>query len=204
MTNPDAAPVHRRSIELESHELPDALRVVGRLRDTRPWAEGTWAAVVHDMELAVTVRTPDLTILEAEATMHAFPHTECADIAPRFGELVGVSIAAGYTRAVRERFGGVLGCSHLVELVRALGPAVIQSAVSARHRSAGDTPVVAAAPTGSSPWLRNSCHLWAEGGIGEQKLDAGWRPGLTAYPAPTLEQWLDDPTVRRPPSGTGT
>jgi hypothetical protein len=45
--------------------------------------------------------------------------------------------------------------------------------------------------------LRNSCHIWAEGGIGEQKLDAGWRPGLTGYPAPTLEQWLDDPTARR-------
>ncbi len=110
---------------------------------------------------------------------------------------MGVAIGAGYTRVVRERFGGVSGCSHLVELVRALGPAAIQSAVSTRHRSAGDTPVVAASPTGSSPWLRNSCHIWAEAGIGEQKLDAGWRPGLTAYPAPTLEQWLDDPTVRR-------
>ncbi len=204
MTNAHDVPAHRRTLEFESTELPDALRVVGRLRDTRPWAEGTWAAVVHDMELAVTVSTPDLTIVEAEATMHAFPHTECTDIAPRFTELVGVRIGAGYTRAVRERFGGVSGCSHLVELVRALGPTVIQSAVSTRHRSAGETPVVAAAPTGSSPWLRNSCHIWSEGGIGEQKVDAGWRPGLTGYPAPTLEQWLDDPTVRRPPSGTGT
>jgi Protein of unknown function (DUF2889) len=192
--------VHRRTLEFESHTDGEQLRVVGRLRDSRPWAEGTWAAVVHDMELRVTVRTPDLVITEAEAHMHTFPHTECADIAPAFAGLVGVPVARGYTRALRERFGGVSGCSHLVELARALGPAVLQSVVSNRHRADDGAPTAAAAPTGSSPWLQNSCHIWAEDGIGEQKIAAGWRPGLSAYPAPTLETWLADPTVRRNPA----
>jgi len=35
---------------------------------------------------------------------------------------------------------------------------------------------------GSSPWTRNTCHIWAEDGIADQKLAAGWRP--SGVPAP--------------------
>ena len=46
--------------------------VVGRLRDSRPWADDTRSiATVHDMELRVTVRVEDLTITEATADMLA-------------------------------------------------------------------------------------------------------------------------------------
>ena len=33
------------------------------------------------------------------------------------------------------------------------------------------------ADTGS-PWARDSCHIWAADGVAEQKLAAGWRPGV--------------------------
>jgi hypothetical protein len=40
---------------------------------------------------------------------------------------------------------------------------------------------------GTSPLaIRNSCHVWAEDGVAEQKLALGWQPGTDAYPAPTL------------------
>jgi hypothetical protein len=35
-------------------------------------------------------------------------------------------------------------------------------------------------------WLTNTCHLWAEGGIGLEKVAIGWRPGNDEYPAPSL------------------
>ncbi len=38
-----------------------------------------------------------------------------------------------------------------------------------------------------SPWARDSCHIWAEGGVADQKLAAGWRPGVGAYPSHPLE-----------------
>jgi hypothetical protein len=44
--------------------------------------------------------------------------------------------------------------------------------------------------TSNVPWARNSCHVWAEGGVAEQKLAAGWRPGRGTYPAPPLEDIL--------------
>ena len=37
---------------------------------------------------------------------------------------------------------------------------------------------------GGVQWLTNTCHLWAEGGIGQQKVAAGWRPAKDDLPGP--------------------
>jgi hypothetical protein len=183
-----AVPVHRRSIEYEAFEVDGVLTVVGKLRDSRPWAQSPDIERVHDMELRVTVRLADFTITDADAVMHTFPHFECPAIVEAFRGLVGLSVARGYTRAVQERFGGVSGCTHLEHLARSLGPVVIQAATStmARSRTEG-RPGLGAAETGTSPLaIRNSCHVWAEDGIAEQKLALGWQPGRDDYPAPAL------------------
>ena len=78
-------PLHRRSIEYEAFEVGDELVVVGRLRDTRPWADDEASiTTVHEMELRVSVRIADLTITEARARMHTFPHAECPGIVGAF------------------------------------------------------------------------------------------------------------------------
>ena len=180
--------LHRRSIDYQAFDRGDQLGVVGRLRDTRPWADGDDSvSIVHDMELRVTVRMADMTITEASAVMHTFPHTECPGIVSAFAGLVGISISRGYTRQVQARFGGPRGCTHLEQLARSLGPLVIQAMTSRRARavSLGEAPDLLSGP--DSPWARNSCHVWAEGGIADQKLAAGWRPGTGAYPAPPLQ-----------------
>ncbi len=182
-------PVHRRSLEYEAFEVDDGLRVVGRLRDRRPWAEGgRGVALVHDIELRVTVRTDDLTITAAEAELRTYPHTECPAIAPAFAGLVGLSVARGFTREVQQRFGGPRGCTHLDQLARSLGPVVIQAVTSSRAKavSTGELPDLL---TGRrTPWARDSCHIWAEGGIAEQKLAAGWHPGVGPYPSLPLDE----------------
>ena len=190
-------PLHRRAIDFEVFGVDDDLVVVGRLRDTRPWAEdGSAVATVHDMELRVRVRTTDLAIVGAEAEMHAFPHTECPVIEAAFAGLVGLSVARGYTRAVQERFGGPKGCTHLEQLARALGPVVIQAVTSRRALSVSrgeSDDLLAGAGTSGSPWARDSCHVWAEGGPADQKLAAGWRPGVGPYPAPAVVTFLERP-----------
>ena len=181
-------PVHRRSIEYEAFDAGEALVVVGTLRDTRPWVEDPAVERVHDMELRVKVGLADFTITDADAVMHTFPHAECPAIVAAFRGLVGLSVARGYTRAVQQRFGGVLGCTHLEHLARSLGPMVVQAATShmAWARPAR-RPDPGQAETGSTPLaIRNSCHIWAEDGIAEQKLALGWQPGRDEYPAPAL------------------
>lgn len=173
-------PIHRRTIEIEAFEEGDFLHVTCRLRDTRPYS----GRVVHDLSLSLGV-DQTLTVTSAEATMAAHPHVECTEILPKFDELVGLSVARGYTRAVQERFIGVKGCSHLEFMARAMGPAIVQAMATTRAKQreaalqSGEESVFTV-----NPFMPNSCHIWAEGGAAEQKIAAGWRPGVDGYPAP--------------------
>jgi hypothetical protein len=137
------------------------------------------------MELGIVVNRADLVIADAQATMHAFPHAECTSIEPVFADLIGLSVSRGYTSAVQDRFGRQRGCSHLEFLARALGPVVIQSITSsaAHRRHLGDGTEVMG--EGGLNFLTNTCHVWAEGGPGLEKLSLGWRPAHGEYPAPS-------------------
>jgi hypothetical protein len=183
----EAVPLHRRSVEFEAFDGGETIVVVGTLRDSRPWAEdGSAVRTVHDMELKVTVRVEDLTIIAASAVMHTFPHAECPGITEAFAGLAGLSVARGYTRAVQSRFGGPKGCTHLEQLARSLGPVVVQAITSRRARAVALGEQADLISGAGSPWARDSCHIWAEGGVADQKLQAGWRPGIGPYPAPAL------------------
>ena len=188
----DRVPSHRRTIEFDAYDEGDSLSVTGRLRDERPWAADTDRVEhVHDMDLDVTVRKDDLTITAASATMVRFPHAECPSITGAFEDLVGLCISRGYTRAVQERFGGARGCTHLEQLARTIGPVVIQAMTSNRARDRDWQHLDATPSARPTLFPRNTCHIWAEGGVAEQKLEAGWRPGERAgYPAPPVAVFL--------------
>jgi hypothetical protein len=83
-------------------------------------------------------------------------------------------------------FGGPLGCTHLEQLARSLGPVVVQAVTSRRALAMRRGQVEDLLADTGSPWARDSCHVWATDGIAEQKLAAGWRPGVGAYPSPAV------------------
>lgn len=162
--------------------------MVGRLRDERPWAAGTGQVEhVHDMVLEVAVRRSDLTVTAARAEMRRFPHHECPQIEDAFSGLVGLSVARGYNRAVQERFGRSLGCTHLELLARLVGSAVVQAVPSSTLRRQGSEEAGSLLAGAGATWLSDTCHVWRTSGPGPQKLAIGWRPGSTSYPAPPLE-----------------
>jgi Protein of unknown function (DUF2889) len=178
-------PVHRRTITMEVFQRDAHLLVVGTLRDQRPWASGDLGpSDLHTMELAIVVRRADMTIVDAAADMQTYPHAECTDIEPSFHDLVGLSVARGYSNAVQQRFGRERGCSHVEFLARAIGPVVIQGLTSSGawevEKGSGEHPM----REGGFSFLTNTCHIWTEDGAGAQKIAAGWRPGLLGYPAP--------------------
>ena len=182
-------PVHRRTIEVEVFVRDDHLIVIGTLTDVRPWATGEFGPrELHRMELAIAVRRTDMTITDAVADMKTYPHAECTVIEPKFSELIGLSVARGYTSAVQERFGRERGCSHLEFLARAIGPAVVQSVTSAAAQQFENGGVY---PEGGRAlsFLANTCHVFIDEGPGSQKIEAGWRPGMFGlYPAPTVAE----------------
>jgi hypothetical protein len=180
-------PLHRRTIELQVWAHDEHFVVIGTLHDQRPWSDGaTSVRDLHRMELAILVRRSDLVIIDAAADMRAFPHTECSEIEPAFNDLVGLSVARGYTRAVQDRFGRQRGCSHLEFLARALGPVVIQAVTSSASRRRQQGGATEDFGSMGRQVLVNTCHVWAEDGPGLEKIEMGWRPGDGAYPAPTV------------------
>ena len=180
-------PVHRRTITMEVFQRDEYFAVVGSLHDERPWAGGDFGPRhLHFMELGLVVRRADMTIVDAAADMQTYPHAECTDIEPSFRDLIGLSVARGYSSAVQARFGRQRGCSHLEFLARAIGPVVVQGLTSSGawqvEKGGGEHPM----REGGFTFMADTCHVWAEEGPGPQKIAIGWRPGALGYPAPRL------------------
>ncbi len=132
--------------------------------------------VIHHMTVELTVSYPQLTITDADVTFNSFPQLLCPAIASHYRELVGLSIARGFTHEVRARFGGPRGCTHTTALLSAMAPVAVQCHWSMSRL--GDQPAPRQAPDQELRLTLNSCHVWAEDGEFARQVTAGERvPG---------------------------
>jgi hypothetical protein len=171
--------IHERSYSVSAVEDgPDRLRLRGRLRDVRPMGlipGDPSPLVIHDMELDLVIDPTTYEILDCEARMNVWPHDECPAVLARYREVIGLSIARGFTHKIRELFGGPRGCSHLGALLQAMAPVAIQSFHSRKwHDDDGhgrtDCPADELARLARN---RNSCHVFADDGPMVRKAEAG-------------------------------
>ena len=139
------------------------------------------------MQLELRVALPKLEITDARVVFETHPHSDCPIIANDYRKLVGLSIARGFTREIRNLFGGPKGCTHTNALLQAMAPAVVQStwSVSVRNgRNAGRSRA------SLSPEERleriagnmNTCHLWAEDGEHVTAIRRGEQAGYPPLP----------------------
>ena len=169
--------LHHRRYDVQAYRKSDDRLVLrGTVIDEKPpgvyFATDPDPLTVHHMVLDVTVAFPSLEIVEAELVMRTHPHEECTRIEEKYGLLVGLSIARGFTHKIRELFGGPRGCTHTTALLQAMAPVAIQSTWSMRALS--ETEQFGAPPLGKSPTQEelnarfafnlNTCHVWAEDG----------------------------------------
>lgn len=148
------------------------MRVRGTLTDNRPQglclADGE-PLTIHQMVVDLVVTVPDFVIVEAEAQMKINPYQACTRILPDYDQLVGLSISRGYTRKIRELFGGPGGCSHVGALLVAMGPVAFQASWSmvTLHDDPADRiqDELNAEDQQQRMMLNaNTCHVWVEGG----------------------------------------
>jgi len=150
--------IHLRSIVLEGWRRDDGLwDIEARLTDVKdhdyPLASGVrrQGEPVHDMRIRATIDR-DMTIHALAASSDAVPYPGgCDAIAPDYAQLVGLNLFRGFRNAVRERFDGVRGCSHLTELLYSLPTAAIQTFASEMRDTEGATP-------GAKPFQLDQCH----------------------------------------------
>ena len=125
---------HRRSIDVQIYARTDGLwEVDARVTDVRqhdtPMAAGTVAAgaPIHEMLVRLVV-DERCNVVEAGAQTLAMPYPgECDNHGDVYGRLVGLNLMKGFRHAVKERLGGVQGCTHITELTQVLPTAVLQA-----------------------------------------------------------------------------
>ena len=125
---------HRRSIAVQIYARGDGLwEVDAHITDVRPretrMATGVLPAgePIHDMLLRLVV-DERFNVVEAGAQTSAMPYPgECNSYGDIYGRLVGLNLMKGFRHAVRERLGGVQGCTHITELTQVLPTAVVQA-----------------------------------------------------------------------------
>ncbi|MBI5087939.1 MAG: DUF2889 domain-containing protein [Actinobacteria bacterium] len=166
--------VHERAYVVRAYRQgTDTLVLRGGVRDQKPPGlyipEDREPLTIHHMVVDLRIAVPSLEIVAAKAVPEVHPHSTCPRIEDHYGNLVGLSIARGYTHKVRELFGGPRGCTHTTALLQAMAPVAIQSMWSFRMGSDGGAgplggPDAKQRQRAAMAMNLNSCHVWAEDG----------------------------------------
>lgn len=187
--DPELVPLHTRRYEVRAFRRgPDAIVLRGAVQDQKPpglYVEGDPDPLtIHHMIVELDVAFPSLAITRAEVTFEAHPHEVCPAITGHYQNLVGLSIARGFTHKVRELFGGPRGCTHTTALLQAMAPVAVQCGWSMRvvaARDAGDQPREPMTPEERRQAIAfnlNTCHIWDEHGEYVAAVERGESPGI--------------------------
>lgn len=130
-------PIHSRRIELNAYLRDDGLfDIEARLVDAKAQdyeiATGVRRAgeAIHDMRVCVTIDR-EMTVVDLDAGADATPYPgACDTIAPAYRALIGQNLMRGFRAAVREKLGGLGGCSHMSELLMSVPTVALQTMAS--------------------------------------------------------------------------
>ena len=195
--------MHHRTYDVRAYrEASDRLRIRGIVHDQKPAGiyivDDPDPLSVHQMVVDLVVDFPSLEIVDAEVVMEITPHRGCTSIEPEYRKLVGISIARGFTRKVRDLFGGPRGCTHVGALLQAMAPVAVQSMWS--MRAVDETPVeltteeMAERRRQAMLFNTNTCHVWAEDGETIAKVNAGEPMEPPLWAIERLEELGRDPS----------
>ena len=150
---------HTRRVVCQCYERSDGLwDIEAQLEDTKSYAippenGGRPVAAgdpIHHMKVRLTITT-DLLITAIEVSMEHTPYPQCANIESAFQSIVGESIGGGWRKMLREKLGGIQGCTHIVELLGPIATTAYQSLYKIIFDKSGMIPL-------------NGCHAWAQDG----------------------------------------
>lgn len=184
--------VHTRNIRAEVFARDDGLwDVEAELVDTKAadfrLATGLRVAgePIHHMRLRITIDT-SLQVVDAEAQSIRVPYPgSCESIVPDYRRLVGLNLMRNFRRDVRERLGGIDGCTHITELTNVLPTAAVQAfageVASTRDAAAGDPAPGPDAPLETKPFQLDRCHALRSDGPAVARFYPRWyRPAADA------------------------
>ncbi|QNP49186.1 DUF2889 domain-containing protein [Diaphorobacter aerolatus] len=113
---------------------------------------------IHHMFLRVTVNR-ELVVQAIEASMDAHPLGGCPGALESLQSMVGCSMMRGWRKAIQANLGGVVGCTHIRELLFNLATAAFQT-----------MPSVFESDNEEPPRHLNQCTGWAFDGEGVKEF----------------------------------
>jgi hypothetical protein len=166
---------HRRSIDVQIYARGNGLwEVDAHITDVRPretrMATGMLpaGAPIHDMLLRLVV-DERFNVVEAGAETAAMPYPgECNSYGDVYGRLVGLNLMKGFRQAVKERLGGVQGCTHITELTQVLPTAVVQAFAGEVLDTRGDSA------DSTQPFQIDRCHALRDDGLAVKTYYPRW------------------------------
>ena len=167
--------MHVRSIHFDGYKRADGhWDIEARLTDVKdqdlllPSGLRKQGESVHDMRVRVTIDL-QMNVLDAVACIDALPFAGVCDrIAPDYAKLIGLNLFHGFRKAVKERFGGTRGCSHITELAMSLPTAALQTMVSEMRENED---------SGSKPFELDRCHALDSHSEAVQRFYPRWYRG---------------------------
>lgn len=132
-----------------------------RFRSKPPLPAG---GTMHRLSLRLVIDN-DYTIHAAEATTTTAPWADCGETDPAYEKLIGLRIGQGFSQQVRERLGGVLGCTHLNDLLGQLANTYMQSSWPDRMKRLWNIdPDPRRWPDLTAVQFVGQCHAWRADG----------------------------------------
>jgi hypothetical protein len=177
--------LHKRDFAFRGYRRADGnFDIEGGMTDRKTYAfpndfRGAIAAdePLHDMRIRVTIDAR-FRILDIVAETAAAPFEICPAITPAFAALKGATIGRGWSRLLRETFGGTHGCTHHVELLRTLATVAFQTVHGEelrRERESGAASHIE--ESGKRPALIDTCHaLAADGAVVKTRWPDFYQP----------------------------
>jgi hypothetical protein len=192
MTLPTAAAQrqlkHRRQIDVQVFSRGEGLwEVDALLTDTKTrdvsLFQGTRPAgtPIHEMLLRLVVNE-QFDVVQAGSETRWMPYTgTCEQHGDAYAGLVGLNLLQNFRAAIRERLGGVRGCTHLSELAQILPTAVVQA-------FAGEVLDTRGSAEGARrPFQIDRCHaLRSDGDVVREFYPRWYRPAKTAQAPESL------------------
>ncbi|MGB3428767.1 MAG: DUF2889 domain-containing protein [Burkholderiaceae bacterium] len=94
---------------------------------------------MHDMSIRMRVND-DLEVIDIEASSDATPYAVCPDAVASLQTVKGMKIGAGWTYAIKRQLVGAASCTHLAEMLIAMGTAAYQTVVPYNRLNGKETP----------------------------------------------------------------
>ena len=160
-------PIQTRKVGVSSFRRQDGLwDIEGRLTDVaalpiKNYTGGIIEAgtLIHDMRLRLTLNET-LEIVSVDVAMDAHPYPICPGVIPAYQKLKGEKIGPGWNRLIRQLFGGVGGCVHIVDLLSPVGTIGFKSVI----RESGQDDVAPEDRVDDKPYQINTCHALSSNG----------------------------------------